>query len=45
MNRVGWRRQTGGVMDGRFMEEWVLDGGLGTFFKPAIWVLIVHTEI
>lgn len=29
MNRAGWRRQTGGVMDGRFMEEWVLDGGWG----------------
>ena len=29
MNRVGWRRQTGGVMDGRFMKEWVLDGGVG----------------
>lgn len=27
MNRAGWRRQTGGVMDGRFVEERVLDGG------------------
>ena len=29
MNRAGWRRQTGGVMDGRFVEERVLAGGWG----------------